>query len=246
MSDRIEIQRLHVECVIGIYPHERECLQPLIVDLTLELDLEGAGANEAIAQTVDYAALSHQVRFILEHGHFRMLETAAVALLRYLLAPPARGEARAQILAAEIRLEKPEALRGAALPAVQMQRSADWVALEREYKPFGEVDVIHETQDVGIYRLCLAPGKEIPMHVHHQMREAELALTSGLQCQGEAVTLGSYRVWGFDVAHEYRNETGDWQSILCIDSPPFIEEDERLVDRPADPVVARTYWENLA
>ena len=41
--DVIAIEGLVVDCVVGVYPHERDKLQPLRVDLYLELDTRAAG-----------------------------------------------------------------------------------------------------------------------------------------------------------------------------------------------------------
>jgi len=207
----------------------------------LVLDLEQAGATERLRRSIDYASTTHQLVFLLEHCRFRMLETAANALLKYLLAPPAAGERRATVVEACVRLTKPDALDGLGVPSVELRRDAHWVQLSHEEKPFGKVDIIHETRDAGIYRLSIAPGREIPMHVHHKMTEAELVLTDGLSCQGSAAPAGSFRRWPRDAAHFYRNETDRWQSILCVDSPPFIEADEVPVDEPAAEVPMRFY-----
>ena len=46
--------------------------------------------------------------------------------------------------------------------------------------PGGTVDVIHETREAGIYRLNVAPGRSIPLHVHRRMQESEMVITAGL------------------------------------------------------------------
>lgn len=244
--DCIRIEGVRVECVVGVYPHERGMTQPLSLDAELVLDLERAGEAERLRHSIDYAAMTHQLVFLLEHCRFRMLETAAHALLKYLLAPPAAGERRAPVQEARLRLTKPKALGGVGVPSVELRRDASWVKLGHEEKPFGMVDVIHETRDAGIYRLSIAPGGEIPMHVHHDMTEAELVLTDGLSCQGAAAPAGSYRRWPKRAAHFYRNDSERWQSILCVDSPPFTEADELSVDEPAAEVPMRFYAKRSA
>ncbi|MBK8259732.1 MAG: dihydroneopterin aldolase [Nannocystis sp.] len=75
----------------GVYPSERERLQPLGLDLTLHLDTRKAASGGHLADTVDYARVAGDLRFILEHARFLLLEVAAEALCRYLLAPLATG-----------------------------------------------------------------------------------------------------------------------------------------------------------
>ncbi len=221
--------------MVGVYPRERTEPQRLLVDLTLGLDTRRAAETEALGHTVDYAACARDVAFLLERGRFRMLETAAHALARYLLAPPTRAERRARVDWVRVELRKPEALQHRATPRLVIERSAEGLAYVVEQKPFGTVDVIHETRDAGIYRLNLAPGGTIPLHVHRIMDEAELVLSSGLLLQGKPVTAGTVHRWPKDAAHVYENPTERWQSILCVDAPPFLESDEIPVEgEPAD------------
>lgn len=233
--DVIRVDDLSVDCVVGVYPHERNASQPLRVDLELTLDTEECATRESVAHTVDYAAISAQVVFVLRTGRFRLLETAAHTLAKLLLAPPAPGEARAGVEEVTIRLRKPGALRGFAVPSLEISRHRDWVELGAETKDWGTVDIIHETRDAGLYRLNIAPGKGIPLHIHKVMRESELVLSSGLHCQGAPVPPGTVHRWPRGAAHRYDNPSEDWQSILCIDCPTFIPDDEIEVEgEPAD------------
>jgi FolB domain-containing protein len=234
-SDWIRIRGLEVNCVVGVYPQERDTPQPLRLDVELCLDTEPAARSERLRGSVDYAAISAQLAFLLKSFRFRMLETAAHTLCRYLLAPPARGESRAAISRVRLCLEKPGALGGRALPSLQVERDAAWVELSHEEKPFGTVDVIHETRDLGVYRLNLAPGRSISLHVHRVMQEAEMVLSPGLWCQGKPVAAGTVHRWPKGAAHCYHNPTRRYQTVLCVDSPPFAPEDEIEVDgRPSD------------
>jgi FolB domain-containing protein len=233
--DTIELRGLEIPCVVGVYPHERHMLQPLQLDVTMWLDTERAARKEGLSASIDYSAIAKQLSFLLSSCEFRMLETAAHALARYLLAPPALGERRAQIERVRIRLTKPAALGGMGVPSLEIERERRWVDdLRQEHKPFGVVDVIHETRDAGIYRLNVAPGHAIPMHLHEVMRESEMVLTEGLQCQRQPIETGTVLRWPTRAAHCYDNPTERYQTILCVDSPRFIDSDEIQVD--AEPV----------
>ena len=212
--------------MVGIYPHERDAPQLLRLDAELCLDTELAARRERVPLSVDYAAVRAQLAFLLQNSRFRMLETAAHALCRYLLAPPAPGERRAQLSRARVRLTKPTALGGRAVASLEIEREASWVELVQEEKPFGTVDIVHETRDAGIYRLNVAPGQTIPLHVHRVMHEAEMVLGSGLLCQGKPVAALTVHRWPHGSAHCYHNPTRRTQTILCVDSPPFLADDE--------------------
>ncbi len=233
--DVIAIEGVEVECVVGVYPTERDRLQPLRVDLYMEVDTRAAGQHERLRASVDYAAVASQVTFLLKACRFGMLETAAHALSRLLLAPPALGERRAQVEALRLRLTKPLALSGLAAPSLENSRAQSDVMLETEESRFGRVDIVFETSEAGIYRLNVAPNNGIPLHLHKKMRETEMVLSDGLLCQGQKCAAGSVFHWPLHAPHRYDNPTERYQTILCVDSPSFMEDDEVEVEgEPAD------------
>ena len=72
----LELNGIEVECVIGELPDERERLQKLLVDVTLEIDGKAADTDE-LADTVDYAELAGKIREALVAAKCRMIERAA-------------------------------------------------------------------------------------------------------------------------------------------------------------------------
>lgn len=233
--DTIRIEGLTVDCVVGVYPRERDTPQPLTVDVALRLDTERAATRERMHATVHYGAVAAQIELVLQSCRFHMLETAAHALAKLLLAPPARAERRAQVESLSLTLTKPRALGGNGVPSLTVEREAGWVTLGHEKTSFGTVDVVHETKDAGIYRLNVAPRSAIPLHLHRTMHEVEMVLTDGLRCQGRDVVAGSVFRWPLGAPHVYDNPTSRTQTILCVDSPPFDARDEvRVEGEPAD------------
>ena len=233
--DVIALEGLVVDCVVGVYPHERDTPQPLRVDVYMELDTRAAGAHQRLRESVDYAAVAGQLTFLLTACRFRMIETASHALARYLLLPPAESERRAQIDAVRLRLTKSYALAGRAVPSVEIHREAGEFDLTIEKSKFGQVDIVFERKDLGIYRLNVEPKGSIPLHVHRQMHESELVLSDGLLCQGKPVAAGSVFHWPHGAAHRYDNPTDRVQTVLCVDSPRFIADDEVEVEgEPAE------------
>lgn len=241
-SDVVRIENLLVECVVGVYPHERNATQPLSVDAELFFDSQPAAETERVRDTANYHAIASQIVFVLRSGHFRLLETAAHVLAKMLLAPPAPGERRPQIDALKLRLEKPGALPGHALPSLAIERDKAWVSLGHETKPFGTVDVIHETTTAGFYRLNIEAGREIPLHRHLVMRESEMTLSKGLLVNGRSVKPGTVFRWPIGAKHRYENPTDRTQTVLCVDMPKFEPDDEQEVGGEPDLVDPEPSW----
>jgi dihydroneopterin aldolase len=243
--DEIQLKGLVVDCIVGVYPAERTTPQPLHADLTLFLDTRDAARGGGLSATVDYARLAGELRFLLESCRFLLLETAADALCRYILAPPTDDAPRAQIDAVKIKLTKPRARAGGAVPSLTVRRDRSDFELEVEDKAFGHVDVVHVIKGCGIYRLRVAPGRSIPTHVHREMDERELVLGDGLHLQGRAIESGTAIHWPHDLPHRYDNPSDTEQTILCIDRPAFIPGDEIPVDEPEAGLklpVTQRYW----
>jgi FolB domain-containing protein len=241
--DWITIRNLQVDCIIGVFAEERTRPQPVVVTLRLGLSPHDVAGSESLDDTVDYLAVAGQVTFLLSVCRFQLIETAAEALASYLIAPPTLAERRAPIRRVAVEIHKPQALPAPATACLTIERSAAPVpAFKVEDKSFGTVDVIHETAQSGIYRLNVAPGKEIPLHVHQRMEEHELVLTRGLVSQGCEIFPGTAFHWPRGAAHYYRNPTDRHQTILCVDTPRFIPEDEvEVTGEPAE-VVPEYLW----
>jgi dihydroneopterin aldolase len=237
--DKLSLTGLRVDCIVGVYPPERNTPQPLGLDLTLHLDTRPAAEDARLRDTVDYARLWGEIRFLLQASRFLLLESAAEAVARYILAPPTADAPRAQVQAASVRLSKPQALAGAGLPVLEIERSVGDFSVALEARPFGSVDVIFVTKGCSIRRLRLAPGACIDAHEHRRTDESELVLGDGLLLQGEPVAAGTARRWPHGYVHRYENPTAIEQSVLCVARPSFIADDHI----PASPPPAGSWPE---
>jgi dihydroneopterin aldolase len=110
MQLKVFVRALRVEAEIGCYPHEFGRLQPLIVDI--ELDLESGGV-ERLRDTVDYDRLVRSAKAIAAGGHIDLVETYAARLAEACLAEPHVARVR-------VRVEKPEAVPDAAAAGVEV------------------------------------------------------------------------------------------------------------------------------
>jgi dihydroneopterin aldolase len=75
--DCIELRGLRAFGTHGVLPEERDRAQPFEVDLALELDLRPAGRSDALADTVDYGAVTAAVASVLTGPHADLLEHLA-------------------------------------------------------------------------------------------------------------------------------------------------------------------------
>jgi len=204
-----------------------------VVDIEAALDATEAARTDDLEQTRNYDNLATELGFILQACRFRLLESAAHVLLRWLLLPPVEGSQVAPIQQARVRLSKPQALPGSALAIVECSGQASEQQWEREEKSWGKVDIVAETRRTGIYRLTIDPDCELPTHHHQTMREAELVLDPGLlgwkdgQPPGP-LPVGQTLEWDKGQRHGYQNAGSVPASLLCVDSPPFDPKDEIL------------------
>ena len=147
-NDRILIDALEVECIVGIRPAERVRKQHVRVHLDLGLDLSRPGKSGRITHTVSYSQVATEVTNLLQFRAYKLIEVATEELAASLLAlHPALERVT-------LRLEKPEALRGRArLAAVEITRAREDFIAKRAPAAFGELEVIHESDEA---RLSLA------------------------------------------------------------------------------------------
>jgi len=107
---KVFVRALRLDTEIGLYPHERGRSQPLFIDIELELAPHPVGG---IGDTVNYETLASKARALAAEGHVELVETFAERLVAGCLEDP-------RALSARVRIEKPEALPGAAAAGVEI------------------------------------------------------------------------------------------------------------------------------
>jgi FolB domain-containing protein len=85
--DVIELRDLRLLAICGVLPEERDRLQPISIDLDIEIDLGAAGVSDDLAGTVDYGAVTERVATAAATG-FHLLEALAESVSRAVLADP--------------------------------------------------------------------------------------------------------------------------------------------------------------
>jgi dihydroneopterin aldolase len=97
---KVFVTGLAVQAEIGVYRHEIGKMQPLVVDV--ELDVPTAGA-EKLADTLNYETVLQAAQDVAAQGHIQLVEAFAERLARACLAD-------ARVTRARVRVEKPLAL----------------------------------------------------------------------------------------------------------------------------------------
>lgn len=99
--DRIEIKGLRARGRHGVFEAERRNGQMFVVDVTLERDLTGPAASDALGDTVDYGILAQQIAAAVRTTRFDLIEALAGHIVELALADPT-------VDAVEVRVAKPE------------------------------------------------------------------------------------------------------------------------------------------
>ena len=75
MTDILRISALRVLTKIGVYEWEQRILQPLLLDISIPLDL--STCNDVLSNTIDYSKLCSLVTTFVESRPFQLIETVA-------------------------------------------------------------------------------------------------------------------------------------------------------------------------
>ncbi len=114
---RVFIETLELEASIGILDHEATVRQPLIVDVTLELE-GGSWKTGRLETTVDYRDIVLRAQGIIGRGHIRLVEDFAEDLAAACLELP-------HVTTVIVRAVKPDAVPAARAAGVEITRSRD-------------------------------------------------------------------------------------------------------------------------
>ena len=114
--DKVFIEGLEIDALIGIYDWERRIRQTLRLDLEMGFDNRVPAASDAIADTLDYKAVSKRLIEFVGQSDFGLVETLAERCAAIVI-----EEFNVPWL--RLRLAKPGAVRGARAVGVVIERS---------------------------------------------------------------------------------------------------------------------------
>lgn len=117
MNDQIFIQQLTLPARIGVYEHEKQAMQDIVLDIQLDIDIRPAALSDQLADTLDYAQLSQQLAQRCLTVHTELVEKLAEDLAHICLSD-------ARVRSVTLKLGKPHAIAQAHSVGVQITRFA--------------------------------------------------------------------------------------------------------------------------
>jgi dihydroneopterin aldolase len=113
--DRVFIEDLTVQTVIGIFDWEREIKQAVSLDLEMEFNITRAAESDSIEDTLDYKAVSKRLIRFIENSEFQLVESLAERCATIILTEfPVKW--------LRLKLGKPGAVRGSSSVGVIIER----------------------------------------------------------------------------------------------------------------------------
>jgi len=115
--DRVFIEGLNIETIIGIFDWEREIRQTVTIDLEMEFDIRKAAESDAIEDTLDYKSVSKRLIHFVEDSEFQLVEALAERCATIVLD-------EFPVTWLRLKLGKPGAIRGSSAVGVIIQRGS--------------------------------------------------------------------------------------------------------------------------
>jgi dihydroneopterin aldolase len=115
--DKIILQGIQADTIIGWYATERQARQTVIIDLTIGIT-QHAGQSDNLCDTIDYAGVVDFLRKALLTQQFFLLEALAQYIAQIIL-----YDFSAQYV--KVHIVKPDILPNVARVAVEIERFAD-------------------------------------------------------------------------------------------------------------------------
>ena len=113
--DKIFLQELKIDTVIGIWEWERKIRQTVIIDLEMAADIARAAATDDVADTLNYKSVAKRIQQFVGESSFQLVETLAERIA---------GIVRDEFGVAWVRVtvHKPGAIRGSRDVGVMIER----------------------------------------------------------------------------------------------------------------------------
>jgi dihydroneopterin aldolase len=116
MMDKVLIEGLRVNAVIGIFEWERQIEQPILIDLVMSVDTCAAAVSDEIQDAVNYALVAELIADLTKSLKPQLLETLANKLAEMVL------NNFSTVQAVHVKVKKPLAVKGAQAVGIEIIR----------------------------------------------------------------------------------------------------------------------------
>ncbi len=113
--DKIFLNELKVDTVIGIWDWERKIRQTVVIDLEMSADIAKAAASDRVEDTLNYKSVAKRIQSFVADSSFQLVETLAERIAEIV-----REEF--DVAWVRVRLNKPGAIRGSKDVGVLIER----------------------------------------------------------------------------------------------------------------------------
>ena len=113
--DKVFINNLQVETIIGIFSWEREVRQVVSVDLVMDFDNKKAAKYDDIEDALDYKKIGKRVTNYVERSRFKLVERLAEQIAKLVLK-------EFPVSSLTVSVTKPGALRGSESVGISITR----------------------------------------------------------------------------------------------------------------------------
>ena len=113
--DKIFINQLQLQTIIGIHDWERENKQNIILDIEIAYSLSNAAKSDNINDTIDYFSVCERLKTLAENHHYQLVESFAEEVSRIILHEYSASWVK-------IKLSKPEAVNEAIGVGILIER----------------------------------------------------------------------------------------------------------------------------
>ena len=113
--DKIFLEALKIDTIIGIWDWERKIRQTVIVDLEMSADIARAAASDSVEDTLNYESVAKRVQQFVGDSSFQLVETLAERIAGII-----RDEF--DVAWVKVRVHKPGAIRGSKDVGIEIER----------------------------------------------------------------------------------------------------------------------------
>ena len=116
LLDTVKIERLELDCIIGINPWERLTKQQITVDIEIDTDLTAAGKSDSIEDTINYRTIAKTETTEVEKSDYGLVESNGAKIADICLEDD-------RVFSVRVTVRKPGAVRKASAVGIVIRRN---------------------------------------------------------------------------------------------------------------------------